>query len=120
MSEKVTSPLGSFLTMSERILAFISAFPSISTSAFVLALITMSRSEPITSMKPSVVLKYIPCSAGAAGRGSTILETVDITFFNSSVFILNFNLLLYIFNNNKAVGHVESFLYRRKALVFVV
>jgi hypothetical protein len=52
----------------------------------------------------------MPCRAGEAGLGSTILDTVDTMFFKSSVFILNFNLLLYIFNNNKDVGHVENFL----------
>ena len=43
MSETVTSPLGSFLTISESTLAFIKAFPSTSISAVDLALITMSK-----------------------------------------------------------------------------
>ena len=106
MSEKTTSPLGSFLTISDRTLAFMRASPSTSTSAPAFALITMSRSEPVISMFSFVVLKYSPCSEGDAGLGSTILDTVETMFFKSSVFILNFNLLLYIFNNNKDVGHV--------------
>ena len=57
MSEKVTSPLGSFLTISDKTLAFIRAFPSISISAFALALITMSKSDPIISIESSTVLK---------------------------------------------------------------
>ena len=57
MSEKVTSPLGSFLTISDKTLAFIRAFPSISISAFALALITMSKSDPIISIESPAVLK---------------------------------------------------------------
>ena len=57
MSEKTTSPLGSFLTISDRTLAFMRASPSTSTSAPAFALITMSRSEPVISMFSFVVLK---------------------------------------------------------------
>ncbi len=40
------------------------------------------------------------------GSGSTTLETAETTSFRSFVFILNFNLIPYIFNNNKAVETV--------------
>ena len=76
MSEKTMSPFGSFLTMSVKTLELMSASPSISTSAELFALITISRSEPTTSTPLPRVLIYIPCREGVAGLGSLILDTV--------------------------------------------
>ena len=48
----------------------------------------------------------MPCKEGVAGLGSTTLETEETTSFRALVFILNFNLIPYRFNNNKAVENV--------------
>ena len=106
MSENVTSPVGSFLTISDKTLAFTSVSPSTSVFTPVLAFKTMSRSEPTTSNRSSLVFRYMPCKEGVEGLGSTTLETEETTSFRALVFILNFNLIPYRFNNNKAVENV--------------
>jgi hypothetical protein len=48
----------------------------------------------------------MPCKESLLGLGSTTLETEETTSFRALVFILNFNLIPYRFNNNKAVENV--------------
>ena len=45
----------------------------------------MSRSEPTTSKRSSLVFRYMPCKEGVAGLGSTTLETEETTSFRALV-----------------------------------
>jgi len=64
---------------------------------------TKSKSEPITSHKPFSTFIYKPWRDGVEGLTSTALETDKTTSLRSLVFVLNFKLSLYIYNNNKTV-----------------
>ena len=102
-SENTISPEDIFLTTSDKILALTKHSPSTIESTLSFALMTKSKSEPITSHEPSSTFIYKPWREGVDGLTSTALETDKTTSFRSFVFVLNFKLFLYIYNNNKTV-----------------